>query len=80
MLLRVYRALPHLPRSIAFATQTRNLADYSRTQFKLNTGQDIPALGFGTWQDKDAQEDAVYEGTDLIHILSMPTRSRLTEG
>ncbi|KAF2094493.1 hypothetical protein NA57DRAFT_68570 [Rhizodiscina lignyota] len=29
------------------------------TQFKLNTGADIPALGFGTWQDKEAQEDAV---------------------
>jgi diketogulonate reductase-like aldo/keto reductase len=29
------------------------------TKFKLNTGADIPALGFGTWQDKDAQEGAV---------------------
>lgn len=27
---------------------------------KLNTGATIPAIGFGTWQDKDAQEDAVY--------------------
>jgi len=31
----------------------------STTQLKLNTGAAIPALGFGTWQDKDAQEDAV---------------------
>ncbi|KAI4211124.1 MAG: hypothetical protein LQ351_006023 [Letrouitia transgressa] len=31
------------------------------TQFKLNTGDLIPAVGFGTWQDKDAQEDAVTE-------------------
>jgi len=31
----------------------------SGTQFKLNTGAQIPAVGFGTWQDKDAQEDAV---------------------
>ncbi|KAF2717554.1 Aldo/keto reductase [Polychaeton citri CBS 116435] len=45
------------------------------TTFKLNTGAPIPAIGFGmskarfkkhfscatgTWQDKDAQEDAVY--------------------
>lgn len=29
------------------------------TEFKLNTGAAIPAVGFGTWQDADAQEDAV---------------------
>ncbi|KAI1973996.1 hypothetical protein LOZ51_002627 [Ophidiomyces ophidiicola] len=29
------------------------------THFKLNTGQEIPAIGFGTWQDEKAQEDAV---------------------
>lgn len=29
------------------------------TKFKLNTGAEIPAIGFGTWQDKDSQEDAV---------------------
>ena len=34
---------------------------YAKTKFKLNTGAEIPAIGFGTWQDKDAQEDAVYE-------------------
>lgn len=31
----------------------------SITTHKLNTGATIPAIGFGTWQDKDAQEDAV---------------------
>ncbi|OJJ60090.1 hypothetical protein ASPSYDRAFT_44489 [Aspergillus sydowii CBS 593.65] len=31
------------------------------TTFKLNTGKTIPALGFGTWQDADAQENAVAE-------------------
>ena len=31
------------------------------TQFKLNTGAEIPAMGFGTWQDEKAQEDAVVE-------------------
>ncbi|KAK2613316.1 hypothetical protein N8I77_000237 [Diaporthe amygdali] len=30
------------------------------TEFKLNTGAAIPAIGFGTWQDADSQEDAVY--------------------
>jgi diketogulonate reductase-like aldo/keto reductase len=29
------------------------------TQFKLNTGAHIPAIGFGTWQDEKVQEDAV---------------------
>ncbi|KUI68415.1 hypothetical protein VM1G_04643 [Cytospora mali] len=29
------------------------------TEFKLNTGAAIPAIGFGTWQDAGAQEDAV---------------------
>lgn len=29
------------------------------TKFKLNTGAEIPAIGFGTWQDVDAQEQAV---------------------
>jgi predicted aldo/keto reductase-like oxidoreductase len=28
-------------------------------QLKLNTGAQIPAIGFGTWQDKDSQEEAV---------------------
>jgi len=32
----------------------------STTQFKLNTGASIPAVGFGTWQDKDEQADAVH--------------------
>jgi alcohol dehydrogenase (NADP+) len=41
-------------------TQIRTMA-YANTKFKLNTGAEIPAIGFGTWQDKDAQEDAVYE-------------------
>lgn len=34
---------------------------YSGTILTLNNGVKVPALGFGTWQDKDAQEDAVYE-------------------
>lgn len=32
---------------------------HNGTTFKLNTGSRIPAIGFGTWQDKDAQEPAV---------------------
>lgn len=40
--------------------QTRTVATLN-TKFKLNTGAEIPAVGFGTWQDRDAQEDAVTE-------------------
>ncbi|KAJ8061153.1 hypothetical protein OCU04_010228 [Sclerotinia nivalis] len=39
--------------------QRRNMA--SITTHKLNTGAAIPAIGFGTWQDKDSQEKAVTE-------------------
>jgi len=42
---------------------------------KLNTGASIPAIGFGTWQDKEAQEPAVttalkcgYRHIDTAHI------------
>jgi len=31
------------------------------TRYKLNTGAEIPALGFGTWQDANEQENAVAE-------------------
>lgn len=31
----------------------------NQTMFKLNTGAQIPAVGFGTWQDADAQANAV---------------------
>ncbi|EXJ86187.1 alcohol dehydrogenase (NADP+) [Capronia coronata CBS 617.96] len=43
------------------SSQTRTLAGYTKTKFQLNTGAEIPAIGFGTWQDKEAQEDAVFE-------------------
>ncbi|RDL40151.1 Uncharacterized protein BP5553_00130 [Venustampulla echinocandica] len=33
----------------------------TQTIQKLNTGAAIPALGFGTWQDQEAQENAVFE-------------------
>jgi len=42
----------------------------SVTTHKLNTGATIPAIGFGTWQDKDAQEKAVAEAlkAGYLHI------------
>ena len=43
-----------------FTHQTRRMA-YAYTKLKLNNGGELPAIGFGTWQDKDAQEEAVYE-------------------
>ena len=41
------------------STTTRTMASYHGTKLRLNTGAEIPAIGFGTWQDKDAQEAAV---------------------
>lgn len=53
-------------RSLPFTTTQRFWRDSSVlngvrtiTTYKLNTGATIPALGFGTWQDVDAQEQAV---------------------
>jgi alcohol dehydrogenase (NADP+) len=42
----------------------------SITTHKLNTGVTIPAIGFGTWQDKDDQEKAVTEAlkAGFLHI------------
>jgi alcohol dehydrogenase (NADP+) len=44
---------------ISSQLQQRTMA--SITTAKLNTGATIPSIGFGTWQDKDAQETAVTE-------------------
>jgi len=44
-----------------FSNQISNQSRTMATHFKLNTGASIPAIGFGTWQDKDAQEGAVLE-------------------
>ncbi|OAP54427.1 hypothetical protein AYL99_11528 [Fonsecaea erecta] len=49
------------PISRHITSQTRTIVGYTKTQFALNTGAEIPAIGFGTWQDKEAQEDAVAE-------------------
>lgn len=35
------------------------------TRFKLNTGAEIPAIGFGTWQDENEQEEAVFEAIKI---------------
>lgn len=42
----------------------------SVTTHTLNTGAKIPAIGFGTWQDKDDQEKAVTEAlkAGYLHI------------
>lgn len=39
------------------------------TEFKLNTGAVIPALGLGTWQDADIQEDAESQEDAVYHAL-----------
>jgi len=60
--------------SQAASIQSRTLGTQS-TSFKLNTGVSIPAIGFGTWQDVDAQEGAVltalkagYRHIDGAHV------------
>lgn len=44
-----------------FTHSARTMTSYSGSKGKLNTGAEIPLVGFGTWQDKDSQADAVYE-------------------
>ena len=46
--------------SSQIAPQVRTMATLN-TKLPLNTSADIPAVGFGTLQDKDAQEDVVTE-------------------
>jgi diketogulonate reductase-like aldo/keto reductase len=49
------RLSPQFHHNISF----QHLRMASSSTIKLNTGAHIPAIGFGTWQDKDAQEPAV---------------------
>ncbi|EPS32103.1 putative oxidoreductase [Penicillium oxalicum] len=49
------------------------------TRFKLNTGAEIPAIGFGTWQDEQAQEDAVTEALKAGYRHIDTARVYLTE-
>ncbi|KAL4788939.1 Aldo/keto reductase [Aspergillus venezuelensis] len=43
------------------STQTRRITNYAGKTFTLNTGDKIPAIGCGTFQDKEQQEGAVLE-------------------
>ena len=52
-----------IPSTASRRNQFRSMA--SVTHHKLNTGASIPALGYGTWQDKDDQESAVTEALKL---------------
>jgi hypothetical protein len=56
-LLRALQRIWQRPLHTALQQQHR----LNMTTFKLNTGASIPALGFGTWQDKEDQEKAVTE-------------------
>lgn len=48
----------------------------SVTMQKLNTGASIPAIGFGTWQDKDDQENAVTEALKAGYLHIDTARSK----
>ncbi len=49
----------------------------SITVHKLNTGATIPAIGFGTWQDKDSQQNAVTEALKVGYTHIGTARSKL---
>ncbi|KAL4804492.1 Aldo/keto reductase [Aspergillus unguis] len=57
--------LSHLTRSTRIASGpvprsiTRRISNYTGKAFTLNTGSKIPAIGCGTFQDKEQQEGAV---------------------
>ena len=59
-LLRVSQSLQGVQRygQLQLKSRTRSLTTRATTH-TLNTGAKIPALGFGTFQDANAQEDAV---------------------
>lgn len=44
----------------AMATTTSGLGRYPRRTVTLNTGQVVPSIGLGTFQDPDEQEMSVY--------------------
>ncbi|KAL0472114.1 aldose reductase [Neurospora intermedia] len=63
-MLPVSRAIPRIP-SITnttrhFFSQTNTMAPLSKTH-KLNTGDEIPAVGLGTWQSKPGQVEKAVE-------------------
>ena len=60
----IHAIRPHIRLASCLHQRPRNLGQYrgvatQQTAFTLNTGARIPAIGFGTFQDPDAQEDAV---------------------
>lgn len=60
-LIRSARALAGAQSRLRLGTTSSQLGVQSRgiKTFTLNTGAQIPAIGFGTFQDPDAQEDGV---------------------
>ena len=69
MLSRTARLSTATSRISQFYSQLQNRTMASVTTAKLNTGATIPALGFGTWQDKDAQEAAVTEALNAGYVI-----------
>lgn len=59
MLLQQFTLPIHSPPHSRPVPDTNSAAMARR--YKLNTGAEIPAIGFGTWQDEAAQEEAVTE-------------------
>lgn len=66
---------PLIATRVSFRAESRFPSNQPRqsrqyTELSLNTGARIPALGFGTWQDGEAQEQAVLKAlqTGYRHI------------
>lgn len=77
---RLAQVSQHFSSQAPLQIQQRRMAHLG-TKFKLNTGAEIPAIGFGTWQDKEAQEPAVtaalgagYRHIDTARMYVFSTR------
>ncbi|KAL4948937.1 NADP-dependent oxidoreductase domain-containing protein [Aspergillus filifer] len=59
--------------NIASGIQSRRITNYAGKTFTLNTGDKIPAIGCGTFQDKEQQQGAVLEalkaGIDYVDLF-----------
>ncbi|KAL4970928.1 aldo/keto reductase [Aspergillus stella-maris] len=72
-LLRPVSRIARSGNNIASSLIARRITNYAGKTFTLNTGDKIPAIGCGTFQDEEQQEGAVLEalkaGTDYVDLI-----------